>query len=82
VADAKGKETEQPLDEWVDIGVFSEDPDDFSKEQAPLYLQKHRLHSGEQTITLQVPAGGKFVGVDPLIKLIDRDSIDNLQPLK
>lgn len=81
VADAKGKETEQPLDELVEIGVFSEDPDDFAKEQAPLYLQKHRLHSGEQTIIIQVPSGGKFVGVDPLIRFIDRDSIDNLQPL-
>ncbi len=82
VADAKGKESEQPLDEWVEIGVFSQDPDDFSMEQQPLYLQKHRLYSGEQRIQIEVPTGGAFVGVDPLIKFIDRDSVDNTQAIK
>ena len=82
VADAKGKESEQPLDEWVEIGVFSQDPDDFSIEQQPLYLQKHRLHSGEQRIQIEVPTRGAFVGVDPLIKFIDRDSVDNTQAIK
>lgn len=82
LADAKGNETEQPLDEWVDIGVFAHDPDDFSADATPLYLQKHRLVSGQQTLTLTVPTSAAYVGVDPYIKLIDRDSIDNIKPLR
>ena len=80
-ADGKGAETEQPLDEWVDIGAFSADPDEFSAENQLLYLHKHRLKSGKQQLRVIVPRDSRYIGVDPLIKLIDRDAVDNIRKL-
>jgi len=51
-ADGKGEETEQPFDEFVDIVLFSQDPNDFGVENELLYRKKHRLISGENTITI------------------------------
>lgn len=77
-ADGKGAETEQPLAEAIEIGAFTADPDDFAKDNQPLYLQRHSLQSGDNTIEIIVPASAAYVGVDPLIKLIDRDAADNI----
>lgn len=80
-ADGKGVETEQVLDEDIDIGAFSADPDEFSADNQLLYLQKHRLKSGKQQVRVVVPKGTTYIGVDPLIKLIDRDAVDNIRKL-
>ena len=80
-ADGKGVETEQPLSELIDIGVFDQDPDDFSKQPKQLYFQKHLLKSGENKLEIIVSKDAKYVGVDPLIKLIDRDAADNIYKL-
>lgn len=80
-ADGKGVETEQPLSELIDIGVFDQDPDDFGKQPKQLYGQKHLLKSGENKLDIIVSKEAKFVGVDPLIKLIDRDAADNIYKL-
>lgn len=77
-ADGKGQETAQPLAEQIEIGAFSADPDEFSKDNKTLYLQKHQIKTGDNTIVITVPAGAAFVGIDPLIKLIDRDAADNV----
>lgn len=65
VADSAGAETEVPLDEWVPIGVFGAWE---ASTGAPrrLYLERHRIRSGEQTITVTVPEEPVFAGVDPL----------------
>jgi hypothetical protein len=80
-ADGKGAETEQPLDEDIDIGGFSADPDKFSADNQLLYLQKHRIKSGKQQLRVVVPKGTAYIGIDPLIKLIDRDAADNIRKL-
>ncbi len=80
-ADGKGVETEQPLDEAIDIGAFSADPDEFAADNQLLYLEKHRLKSGKQQVRVVVPKGTTYIGVDPLIKLIDRDAADNIRKL-
>jgi len=80
-ADGKGLETEQPLSELIDVGVFDQDPDDFSQQPKQLYFQKHLLKSGENSLEIVVSKEAKFVGVDPLIKLIDRDAADNIYKL-
>ena len=77
-ADGKGQETAQPLAEQIEIGAFSADPDEFSKDNKTLYLQKHQIKTGDNTIVITVPAGAAYVGIDPLIKLIDRDAADNV----
>lgn len=80
-ADGQGQETEEDFAEMVDIGLFSADPEDLSAENLVQYLQKHEVKTGENVITLTVSELPKFVGVDPFVKLIDRDSEDNIYRL-
>jgi ABC-2 type transport system permease protein len=80
-ADGKGEETEQPFDEFVDIILFSEDPNDFSIENKIVYRQKHRLTSGKNTITIATKSSFAYVGIDPFVRFIDRDSGDNVRKL-
>jgi ABC-2 type transport system permease protein len=80
-ADGKGEETEQPFDEFVDIILFSQDPNDFSSENKMVYRQKHRLTSGENTITIKTKSSFSYVGIDPFVRFIDRDSGDNVRKL-
>jgi ABC-2 type transport system permease protein len=80
-ADGKGEETEQPFDEFVDIILFSEDPNDFSIKNKIVYRQKHRLTSGQNTITIATKSPFSYVGIDPFVRFIDRDSGDNVRKL-
>ena len=73
-ADSVGHETETPMDDFVEIGVFAAGTPD----AAPLYLQRHRIRSGKQTIIVTVPREPARAGIDPYRKLIDREREDNL----
>lgn len=70
-ADSSGNETEVPMDDLVEIGVFAPAGD-------PLYLERQRIRSGEQTITITVPREPSRAGVDPFHKLIDGQREDNM----
>lgn len=76
-ADGQGLETAIGLNELVDIALFSIDPDEVSATDKLLYLQKHMIKKGENIIKLIVPTLPKFAGIDPFVKFIDRDLIDN-----
>jgi ABC-type transport system involved in multi-copper enzyme maturation permease subunit len=69
-ADSVGKETEVPMDEPIEIGAFANGE--------TIYLQRHRIRSGEQTIRITVPRTPTRAGVDPYRKLIDRRRDDNV----
>ncbi len=73
-ADEEGKQTEIPMDDLVDIGVLGAD-------DAPLYLKKHRIKTGETTLTVEVIGKPLKAGIDPVIKLIDRRPDDNVVPV-
>jgi ABC-2 type transport system permease protein len=75
-ADSVGKETETPMNDLVEIGVFA--PSDGDKPADQLYLTRHRMRSGKQTIRLTVAREPARAGVDPYRKLIDRDRSDNV----
>ena len=77
-ADGKGKETEEPLDDWVDIGIFGEKGEDTPPEGKVLLLEKRRLSKGEDRIEVVVDALPKKAGIDPFNKLIDRNPENNL----
>ncbi len=81
-ADEQGQQSSEPLNEQIDIGLFSADPDKLSSESSMLYLQKHNLVSGENRIELIVERQPEFAGVDPFVKLVDRDSADNISRLR
>ena len=78
-ADGKGKETEAPMNELLDIGVFTEQPGKkgFGKDRI-LVLERRPIHSGRQTVTYTVARKPVWVGADPYNILIDRNSDDNL----
>ncbi|MFO1312769.1 MAG: M1 family aminopeptidase [Burkholderiales bacterium] len=70
-ADAAGNETDQPLDAVIDIGV-QDAKGNF------LLLEKRRVKSGENRFTVTVAGEPAKAGIDPLDKLIDRDTGDNM----
>jgi hypothetical protein len=74
-ADSVGKETPVPMDDLVDIGVFASGIGGLGD---PLYLRRHRIHSGTQTIRITVPRKPARAGIDPYRMLIDRDGNDNV----
>jgi aminopeptidase N len=79
-ADSVGRETETPMDDLVEIGVFAAGEADGLG--APLYLKRHRIRSGEQTIRITVPREPARAGIDPSRKLIDREREDNVVEVK
>lgn len=79
-ADSIGRETETPMDDLVEIGVFA--PGEGDGLGAPLYLKRHRIRSGKQTLRITVPREPGRAGIDPYRKLIDRERNDNVLELK
>ncbi len=79
-ADSVGKAIETPMNDFVEIGVFA--PGTGDGLGAPLYLQRHRIRSGKQTIRITVPREPARAGIDPYRKLIDRDREDNVVEVK
>ncbi|RBP49303.1 ABC transporter permease/M1 family aminopeptidase [Arenicella xantha] len=80
-ADGTGVEAEQPFDEQVEVVLFDNDPNDFSAQTEVLYNQSHQLKTGENTIQLVVDALPKYIGVDPFVRFIDRDTGNNILKL-
>ena len=80
-ADGFGEETEQDFDEMVDVVLFVNDPNNFAAESEIVYRQKHRLVSGENELKITVAQEPKYVGIDPFVRFIDRDTDDNILSL-
>lgn len=77
--DEDGAETEVPMDDLIEIGAFTGAVDRGPGE--PLYLEKHRVRSGIQRITVIVPRAPARAGIDPRRLLIDVKGDDNLREL-
>jgi len=78
-ASGHGKETESPLNEVLDVGLFSAMPGEKGfTPRSVVAFQRMPIHSGRQTITFVTATAPKFGGVDPYNKLIDRNSDDNV----
>ncbi|WP_133405963.1 ABC transporter permease/M1 family aminopeptidase [Parashewanella tropica] len=82
-ASGKGEETEQQLDNLIDIGIFSQDPEKLTDDAQVLMLEKHRITSGDNKLSFEIKSKSepKFLGVDPFVRLVDRDSKDNIYKL-
>ncbi|MCB2408906.1 M1 family aminopeptidase [Hymenobacter lucidus] len=79
--DSAGTETKLPMKEWVEIGVFA--PAEAGKVTGKqLYLHKHLIKSGKQTIVLTLPDRPAKVGLDPRQLLIDWKVEDNFKVVK
>src|SRR5690606_12359816 len=80
-ADSLGAETEVPMDDWLDVGVFGEVEQEGETEEVPLYFARHRHASGADTLRLTVDRLPVRAGVDPYFKLVDRHKNDNVKKL-
>jgi hypothetical protein len=79
-ADGKGRETEAPLDESFDVGVFTVEPGRKGYDKSSVIgLQRVQVRSGQQTLTLVADKEPSVAGVDPFNKRVDRNSDDNLK---
>lgn len=78
VVDSTGVEAEVPMDDWVEVGVFAPAGATESDERS-LYLEMHRIKSGEQRITLTVSSQPSRAEIDPRHLLIDLERSDNDQ---
>lgn len=79
VVDKIGVATKKHLDDWIEIGVYGLPETEGGKGEL-LYLKKHKLKSGEQTIVVKVPEEPGNAGVDPN-QLLDRNPYDNFGEL-
>jgi len=77
-ADGQGEETETTLEDSFDIGIFSQNPDYGDGIDQVLYFKKHSVVKGQNVVTVEVDGLPQFAGIDPYIKMIDRNSNDNL----
>jgi hypothetical protein len=75
-ADGSGKETEAPLDTWFDVAVFAQ-TDKPLEEVVPLSIEKHRLRSGKQVLTVRTSKRPGIVALDPFHKWIERSAGNN-----
>ncbi|PRY10116.1 peptidase M1-like protein [Pontibacter ummariensis] len=76
-ADSIGRARQAPMDDLVEIGAFAAAGEGEERGKA-LYLQKHRIRSGSQAVTVTVPVLPARAGIDPYHKLIEWTRDDNV----
>ena len=72
-SDGSGNESPMPMNDYIDIGVFSGKKD----HEKQLYLQREKISQEKQTYEIVVNEVPTRAGIDPYNKLIDRVSDDN-----
>lgn len=77
-ANGAGHETPAPMNEDVDIGVFTAEPGDAGfGPKSVLVLEKTPITSGDRTFRFVTTVKPNWAGIDPYNELIDRNSDDN-----
>ena len=79
VVDESNVETELPMDDLIEVGVFA--GADVRGLGETLYLQRHRVRSGAQRITITVPRQPARAGIDPRRLLSDVEGEDHLREI-
>ncbi len=78
-ADGKGKQTSSPMNETLDIGLFTTDPTKPGFKPADVVqMSRMQIASGTRTLHFISARPVKFAGIDPYNKLIDRNADDNV----
>lgn len=76
-ADTLGNETETSLDDWIDIGLFSDDD-----AEKPIIIERLKLKSGKQKLSFEVDELPVKAAIDPKRLLIERVYNDNYESVK
>jgi ABC-type transport system involved in multi-copper enzyme maturation permease subunit len=72
-----GTETEVPVDDWIDVGVFAAPEPGRTELGKPLLLEKRRIQHTTSVIEVVVDEEPARAGLDPYNKLIDRNPDNN-----
>ena len=81
-SDSEGKEKGVPLDQPIDVGLFAADPSGSSfTAKDVIVLEKRRVKTGAQTVEFVVDRKPAYVGINPYLKLIERETSDNIAAL-
>ncbi len=75
-SDAKGNETEVPMNDWIDIGAFAK-PEKGRKYGKTLYRDRVHIANNKSTYTFTTAEVPDQAGVDPFLLLVDRIPDDN-----
>ena len=75
-ADSIGVETEIPVDDWIDIGVYEKGNKERSK---PIYYKRHKIDKSKIEFQLVLEEEPGKAGIDPNYLLIDRFPGDNIK---
>lgn len=70
VSDIAGVQSEVKMNEWIEIEIFDD-------QDRSIYLQKHRIRSGKQTITVTLQHKPARAAIDPNYLLIELNTDDN-----
>ncbi|MGB3465268.1 MAG: M1 family aminopeptidase [Cyclobacteriaceae bacterium] len=70
-----------PMQDWIEVGVFTTKEVDGKDKEVPLYLEKLKFSDIKNDLKIVVDEEPKLVGIDPYNKLIDADSNDNRSPV-
>lgn len=73
-ADRDGNEKATPIKDYIDIGVYSTGKD--GKEKLT-YLKRYKFDKLKTTITVKMKEKPVRAGIDPVYKLVDRNTEDN-----
>lgn len=74
-ADKSGNEKQTPIKDYIDVGVFSLDKNGVEK---LVYLKREKFTKEKTTITVKLKEKPEKAGIDPLYKLVDRNTDDNI----
>ncbi len=80
--DSAGNESSaREMNDYIDIAVFAQDSrkNDGTTQFHPLYSKRHRFTAGEHRIDIIVDGKPERAGIDPWLKLLDRQREDNYQ---
>jgi hypothetical protein len=80
VVDTRGVETEGPMNDLIEIGVYGADGK--ATRGAQLYRALHRVKTGTQRINVVVASRPVRAGIDPRYLLVDDDYSNNMKELK
>ena len=77
-ADSLGAESEVPVNDWIDIGVYAEDQ---AGEDSLIYVDRRKITQRENTFSVVVDHRPTKAAIDPNALLIDRVPDDNEKPV-
>ena len=78
----EGIESETPLDERIEIGLFTAEPGRLAFDESHvLRMERHPIRSGRQVLKFVSDKQPLYAGVDPYNFYIDRDAADNVSPV-